>query len=628
MAAARRLNLKAEIIARPASPLACNNPYAQIWVDTGVRHLDFPFDYGVSETMSDVISPGVRVQVPFNGREVEGLVLRRVAFPENPGQIKLISKALSPHSVANEETLNLIEEVAKHWVANPWDIVRGAIPPRVASVDRVYIRKPHSHTQTNEDRHIFSYVAFDPFLDPAKITADLAVEKLVAGSVLIIAPDERDVHSICNALSKLGVESLRLDSSVPREVRYRNFLTAMDSPQCVVVGARGAIFSPVNNLRTILIFNESSHGHFEVRSPGWNVRDIAIIRKKREKLSVIFTGYVPSLELSLLIENKELAFITHEHRLNVKTFSSSDGAILPGRIFTDIRSALAKGPVLFLMPRKGYGNALLCAHCKNMAKCICGGRLILISKNAVPQCAICSTNYPDWKCEWCQRDKKYVAARGIERAAEEISRAFPNTPTLLSFGNTIKERIQSSPAIVLATPGAAPRVHGGFSAVVILEGLTFFSHPDLRAQERARELFFETAALVSPRGAVLLCIDSAHPVVASMMRWNPGLMIRHELAERLEIPFPPFVSTAMLSGLESEFTMLATGLRKAISDSRLPASVKFFGPMSIGHNKSKIVLYFPLSDSIAVKIFLAELQRRRSIARKEPLGLRIDPYSL
>ena len=628
MASARRLNLKAEIIARPASPLARNNPYAAIWVDTGVPYLDFPFDYGVAETMSDVISPGVRVQIPFNGREVEGLVCNRLAVTKNPAQIKVISKALSPYAVATQETLNLIEEVAKHWVSNPWDILRSAIPPRVASVDRLYIRTIDSHTYSNVDPSTFSYIAFDPFLDPAKSIANLASEKLAAGSVLIIAPDERDVQRICSALSILGAQSLRLDSAVPREVRYRNFLTAMDSPQCVVVGARGAIFTPVNNLQTLLIFNESSHGHFEVRNPGWNVRDVAVIRKKREKLSVIFTGYVPSLELSLLIENKELTFITHEHRLNVKAFSSSDGAILPGRIFTDIRKALAKGPVLFLMPRKGYGNALLCAHCKNMAKCICGGRLILTSKNAVPQCAVCSTSYPDWKCEWCARDKKYVAARGIERAAEEISRAFPNTPTLLSFGNTIKEHIDNRPAIVLATPGAAPRVQGGFNAVVILEGLTIFSHPDLRAQERARELFFETAALVSPLGAVLLCIDSAHPVVSSILRWNPGLMIRRELAERREIPFPPFVSTAVLSGLESEFTMLATGLRKAISDSRLPASVKFFGPMNIGQDKSKIVLYFPLSDSIAVKKFLAELQRRRSIAKKAPLSLRIDPYSL
>jgi len=254
--------------------------------------------------------------------------------------------------------------------------------------------------------------------------------------------------------------------------------------------------------------------------------------------------------------------------------------------------------------------------------------LILASKTAVPQCAMCLTHYPDWKCEWCQRDKKFVASRGIERAAEEISRAFPNTPTLLSFGNVIKDHIENRPTLVVATPGAAPRVEGGFSALVILEGLQFFSHPDLRAQERARELFFESAAQVRRDGAVLLCIESEHPIVASVTRWNPSIMNQRELAERLEIPLPPFVSTAVLSGLESEFTVLVAGLNKAVHDGRLAPSARIFGPINIGRGKSKIVLYFSVDDSKQVKLFLSELQRRRSIARKEPLSLRIDPYSL
>ena len=77
-----------------------------------------------------------------------------------------------------------------------------------------------------------------------------------------------------------------------------------------------------------------------------------------------------------------------------------------------------------------------------------------------------------------------------------------------------------------------------------------------------------------------------------------------------------------------EFTTIATGLRKAISDNRLPREVKFYGPTSIGKGLSKIVLYFPHEDSTIVKGFFAEFQRRRSIAKKERLELRIDPYSL
>ena len=198
----------------------------------------------------------------------------------------------------------------------------------------------------------------------------------------------------------------------------------------------------------------------------------------------------------------------------------------------------------------------------------------------------------------------------------------------MSYGDVIKTEIESKSIIALATPGAAPKVVGGYSAVVMLEGLKLFSHPDLRAQERARELFFETAAMTNPKGAVLLCIDESHPIVASLVRWNPGAMIRRELEERLEIPLPPYVSSYVLSGESKDFTSIASGLKKAISDARIPSSIRVYGPSEIGSSRAKIVLYCPSEDCAELTTFLHELQRRRSIAKKDFLSIRIDPYSL
>jgi len=236
--------------------------------------------------------------------------------------------------------------------------------------------------------------------------------------------------------------------------------------------------------------------------------------------------------------------------------------------------------------------------------------------------------YPEWSCKYCQHQKKYVAGRGIERAAEEISRAFPGFPILLSYGDVIKKEIDRKAAIVIATPGATPKVTNGYSAVVILEGIKFFSHPDLRAQERARELFFETAAMVSATGSVLLCIDQTHPIVSALMRWNPGLMIQTELAERQEIPLPPFVSSFVITGPVDESAALVSGLHKAIADQRIPVSTRIFGPIPLEKLKSKIVVYCSTKDSQTLTSFLHELQRRRSIAKKEHLIIRVDPYSL
>ena len=456
----------------------------------------------------------------------------------------------------------------------------------------------------------------------------MASGRLLEGSVLIIAPDESDIDELCKSAERKGFEYIRLDSSQPRAERYENYLRAMRVSKTLIIGARGAAFTPVDDLVGVIVHKESSHEHYEIRSPGWNVRDVINIRRSIQEIDVIFTGYVPSLEISALIDDKKIEYINKSHRLKVKAFSSDDGALLPGRIFSDIRNALTTGPVLFVVPRKGYGNALLCAHCKNLARCSCGARLVVGAKGAAPSCDVCQSTYPDWSCSWCQRNKQYLTGRGIDRAAEEISRAFPGSPLVLSFGDVIKSEVERKSIIVLATPGATPMVNGGYSAVVMLEGLKLFSHPDLRAQERARELFFETAAMTDPKGAVLLCIDESHPIVASLVRWSPGAMIRRELQERLEIPLPPFVSSYVISGQAKDFTSIATGLRKAVAEERIPSSIRIYGPSEIGSSRARIVLYCPQEDCAALTSFLHELQRRRSIAKKEFLTVRIDPYSL
>ena len=628
MATPRLFRLKAEVVARPQEKPATNFPIARVWVDTGVFHLDTPFAYSVPENLSDHISTGVRVQVPFGGREVEGIVIERCQESLTSGRIRAISKLLSAHPVATKGSLELIEAVAQRWATHAFDVIRLAIPPRVAAIDKTFIPQAVTKIPNRIPTSEQSFYAFDPFENPAQQILTLIEKASKKGSVLVVAPDEKDLNEIESLLEVNHLTYLRLDSSCSRAKRYENYLKAINSKNCIVLGARSAILTPVANLQTIIVYKESSHEHFEPRSPGFNVRDIAFIRRSMEAVDVIFAGFVPSMELSLMIDTKQLRFINHAFKLNVKAFSSEDGTLLPGRIFTDIRKALNRGPVLFVLPRKGYGNALLCGHCKNLAQCSCGGRLSIGARNAPPICTVCATVFSEWSCTWCNRSKPYIAGRGIERAAEEISRAFTGFPLILSFGDVIKASVEASPALVLATPGAAPRCARGYSAVVILEGIKFFSHPDIRAQERARELFFESAAMIDTKGSVLLSIPDAHPVTAAISKWNPGAMIRRELVEREEVSLPPFVQSILITCPAAESSQLVSGIHKAIVDSRLPSSVKVLGPTPSSKGLSKIVLYSPDSQSAHVRRFIHELQRRRSIAKKELLTVRVDPYSL
>ncbi|MDA2962794.1 MAG: hypothetical protein O3A27_03445 [Actinomycetota bacterium] len=627
MAIPGRLRLRSQII--PGfEKSATHKPFVRVWVDTGVFHLDKSYDYRVPEVLSDGVQIGVRVQVPFNSREVEAIVLERIDRSEITGAIAWVSKIISPHPVATKQSLQLIDQVAKSWATHPFDIVRSAIPPRIASVDKKFSDIEKTSSVEKKSKGIYSFVAFEPYISPSAQLISLVQHGLKDGCVLVIAPNERDIDAIVETAKLHNLAYIRLDSSITRAQRYENFLLAMNTKRILIIGARSAIFAPIKHLSTVIVYKESSHEHYEIRNPAWNVRDVLNLRRGIENLDVVFSGYVPSLEISALIDSKRMTYLTHSHMMPVKSFSSDDGALLPGRIFSHIRAALAQGPVLFLIARKGYGNALLCAHCRNIALCNCGARLVVGSKGAAPSCTLCQRQYPQWSCQWCAGTKQYLAGRGIERAAQEISRAFTGYPIILSFGDVIKSQIENRPAIVLATPGSAPSVIGGYSAVVILDGLRFFSHADQRAQERARELFFESASMINSKGVALICIEQSHPVVAALTKWSPGVMIRRELAERLEIGLPPFVRSFVITGSSTDFTSIAAGLRKAVADRRIAASVKILGPSQTDKNQAKIVLYCPRQEATALTNFLHELSRRRSIAKKEYLTIRIDPYSL
>lgn len=626
MATPRLFKLKAEVAPAASGPRALVLPVARVRVDTGVFHLDQLYDYAIPEKLSAQIQIGVRVQLPFGGRETEGIVQERVAQPERAGALKPISKVLSPHPIATVESLTLFEVLAEKYACNPWDIIRSAIPPRVASVDKLFTSIQFGKNKPGKTGTTFE--TFHPFTQPHRQLNTLVSENFDSGSVLIVAPDEKDVDQIIESLSESGFSPLKLTAAMQRDQRYSNFLTAINSDKSIVVGTRSAVFAPLTNLATIIIFKESSFDHYEVRSPGWNSRAVAQLRASQEKLKLVLTGFSPSIEVGFEIENRHIKYITSRESIDVKAFTPSDGALLPGRIFSEIRAALKVGPVLFLAPRKGYGNALLCAHCRNIALCECGGRLSVESKAANPICVHCGKSFDSWKCSFCHRDKQYLAGRGIERASEEISRAFAGFPVIISAGDVIKEKIENKPSLVLATPGAQPDVAGGYAAVVVLDGIRFFAHTDLRTAERARELFLETSALISRKGKVLLVLDESHPISASIARWNVAPLLKRELTERSELQLPPYTTSAVLVMGQSDATQIFTGLSKAIEQGRLPQSTRLFGPAPIAKEQAKIVLHVENSEAPALIGVVHELQRRRSIAKKELFTLRINPYSL
>jgi primosomal protein N' (replication factor Y) len=626
VATARPLRLKREEAKRVDSAQAQRDPYVRVWVDTSVSHLDGTYDYLVPERLSQSVKPGIRLGVPFAGRDVEALVLERSDKSEITN-LKFISSVISEELVASPTLITLISSISKRWICNPYDLIRSAVPVRVASVDKIFASEDRSSKGIDLVKKVkgeTTYLQLSPHEDPLKRLSEFAVKAQSKGTVLIVVPEDRELEQLKIELP----DALVLTSSLSRTDRYQNYLTAINGLNQIIIGTRSAIFLTPPDLATLIVYRENSQSHYEPRHPGWNVRDLALLRQCQEKLNLYFVGYSPSLEMARSIESGAIKLLTKKARLQVSTFPQSGSELLPERIFSPIRSALKLGSVLFLVPKKGYASALMCKKCRNLAICTCGGKLSRLNQSAHPACVHCSTTFSTWKCKWCNEDKLVLLGRGAIRHAEEIGRAFPGFPVINSDADTPVQEVMVENSLVIATQGMAPRCEGGYSAAVLLEGGSFFSYSDLRGQERSREAFFEAAGQVKAGAPVLVAIDSSHPINAALASWNPAHMYKRELSDLESLNLPPFTRSLTVDLLTSEASTVAEGFKKALLDSRIPASTKVLGPSIRGGDKARIILTALENDFPDLTQFVGEFIKHRAIAKKESIQVRIDPYSL
>lgn len=141
----------------------------------------------------------------------------------------------------------------------------------------------------------------------------------------------------------------------------------------------------------------------------------------------------------------------------------------------------------------------------------------------------------------------------------------------------------STPALVIATPGAEPLVEEGYAAALLLDAWAVLDRPTLDAGEESLRRWLAAAALVRGRehgGVVVLAGAPTHdrlPPVEALVRWAPEWFADRELDERAALRLPPTVWTARLSGTQA-------ALREALAalpGEGLPAGVEVIGPVAL-----------------------------------------------
>jgi primosomal protein N' (replication factor Y) (superfamily II helicase) len=493
---------------------------------------------------------------------------------------------------------------------------------------------------------------------PAEIAQAVAAVTESGRGAVVVVPDSRDLALVDCALSATlgpGRHVVLMASLGPAE-RYRRWLAAARGEVRVVAGTRSAMFAPVAGLGLVVLWDEGDDLHAEPRSPYPHAREVLALRAHRARCAALIGGYARTAEAAQLISSG-WARPLQASRAVVRQFApavqpagaeaelardeAARSARLPGIALRTARAALAGGPVLFQVPRRGYLAAVACERCHFPARCDCGGPAELPGPQAPLRCGWCGSAIGR-SCRRCGHQGLRALVTGARRTAEELGRAFAGFPVLSSGGSQVLDRVGSDPAVVVATPGAEPVALGGYAGAVLLDGWAMLGLASLRAAEEALRRWMNAAALVRPAadgGSVVVVADGAQPAVQALIRWDPATHADRELAERAELRFPPASRMAALSGPEPAVAALLKVLE-------LPPSAELLGPLPAAGDRAgpaggraaaagpggaaiRYLVRVRRSEGTALALALRAAEAVRSAA-KEPGAVRVqlDPAAL
>lgn len=596
-----------------------HEPIARVLPMLSVPHLDREFDYLVTADQSDDAQPGVRARVRFHGRLVDAFVLERRSDTDHVGKLGWLDRVVSPEPVLTPDVRRLAEAVAARYAGTRPDVLRLAVPPRHASVEKKPPPELPALVPTAPDLSAWSaYGKAAGFLGalaegraaravwqalpgeswPDRIAEAAAVVVNAGRSALVVVPDQRDVDAVHAAATRV-VEAPRvvaLSAGLGPSERYRRWLAVLRGSARFVIGTRSAVFAPVADLGLILVWDDGDDSLAEPRAPYPHARDVAMLRAHQVRCAAVIGGHARTAEAQALVRSG-WAHDLVASRATVRARSPRVVAIddsahtqerdpaartarLPSMALDAARRALGAGaPVLVQVPRRGYVPALACNRCRAIARCRhCTGPMSLPDRTTVGAvCRWCGRHDTALRCARCGSDAVRAVVVGARRTAEELGRTFPGVAVLTSGGDTVHAAVPGDPALVVATPGAEPVAEGGYGAALLLDAWALLGRQDLRAAEDALRRWMAATALVRPRsdgGVVAVVADSAIPTVQALIRWDPVGHADVELDAREEVGLPPAVHMAAVDGGAAAVSAL-------VHATELPDGADVLGPVDL-----------------------------------------------
>ena len=311
-----------------------------------------------------------------------------------------------------------------------------------------------------------------------------------------------------------------LHSNLSAGERHDQWHKIRDGQSHIVIGARSAVFAPVQALGLIVVDEEHETSYKQDEAPRYNARDVAVMRAKIERAAVVLGSATPSLESFYNAKRERYALATLPTRVDNRkmpvmrivdmrqeAIRQKGQYVLSGKLRNAIQARLDKSEqVILFLNRRGYATHLFCPKCGYIPKCPnCSVSLTYHRRDERLLCHLCGfVGSVPKNCPECRDPAIRYAGMGTEKVESAIQQAFP------------KARVQRMDSDIMTRKTLYREILGAFrvgkidilvGTQMIAKGLHFpnvtlvgiiyadmaLHLPDFRAGERTFQLLVQVA---------------------------------------------------------------------------------------------------------------------------------------
>ena len=337
-------------------------------------------------------------------------------------------------------------------------------------------------------------------------------------SAIVLVPEiSLTPQIVARFISRFGEKVAILHSGLSDGERYDEYRKIVDKKVSIVVGARSAIFAPLDNLGVVIIDEEHSTTYKQDNHPRYNAKDVAILRCKYHNCPLLLGSATPSIESMARAFNKvyELCTLTkragngklpYVHVVDMKEEVKRGNFIFSKLLDEKIKEKLSKNEqIILFLNRRGYSLIETCSECGSSIKCKnCDISLTYHKTSDMLRCHYCGYSVKKYlKCPKCGSGSLKDYGLGTQKLEEEIINRYNAKVVRMDVDTTskkgsheqiIKDFGEHKYDILIGTQMIAKGLDFPLVTLVgVINADSSLNIPDFRSGERTFQLLSQVA---------------------------------------------------------------------------------------------------------------------------------------